>query len=221
VKVVSFNIKFGQHVDSAIALLTSDTTLQDPDVLLLQEMDEPGTKLIAEALGMSYVYYPAMLRVNTKRDFGNAVLSRWPILSDSKIILPHLARLHGGQRIATAVTLAIREQPVRVYSVHLGTIVNVSGGSRRDQLRTVLTDAANYQHVIVGGDMNNKGIGNLAREMGFAWPTEQGPKTVLLGRWDHIFLKGLLIPPVGVSGTVRNNYHASDHRAVWVRAILP
>lgn len=41
------------------------------------------------ALGMSWVYYPAIFRHRSDKDFGNAVLSRWPIIADKKIVLPH------------------------------------------------------------------------------------------------------------------------------------
>lgn len=51
-----------------------------------------GTKSIARALDMSYIYYPAIFRHRSAKDFGNAVLSRWPIISDAKIVLPHVSR---------------------------------------------------------------------------------------------------------------------------------
>lgn len=59
-RIVSFNIEFARRVDSAIALLQSDTTLRGADLLLLQEMDAPSTQRVAEALGMAYVYHPAI-----------------------------------------------------------------------------------------------------------------------------------------------------------------
>src|SRR5687767_9964801 len=74
-RVVSFNVKYAERIDSAIVVLTTESALRDADVLLLQEMDAIGTRRIAEALGMSYVYYPAIFRHRSARDFGNAVLS--------------------------------------------------------------------------------------------------------------------------------------------------
>src|SRR3712207_1456288 len=81
-RIVSFNIAFARNVDRAITLLTSHPALRGADVLLLQEMDAAGTQRIAHALGMWYVYYPAIFHLRTRRDFGNAVLSRWPIVGD-------------------------------------------------------------------------------------------------------------------------------------------
>ena len=220
-RVASFNIQFAIHVDSAIALIRNDSTLRDADILLLQEMDEAGTQRIAQALGMSYVYYPSTLHPKTHRDFGNAVLSRYPIIADAKILLPHISRFRHTQRTATAALVQMGDVAVRVYSTHLGTVADVSAASRRDQMRAILQDAAQYQHVIIGGDLNNKSVGDVARAAGYAWPTQNGPHTVHLFRWDHIFLRGLIVPARNASGTIINNHHASDHRPIWVRAILP
>lgn len=221
VRVVSFNIAFGRRADSAIALFRSSPELRDADVILLQEMDAQSTRHVADALGFWYVYYPAIFSLRTRRDFGNAVLSRWPIVEDRKIVLPHVSRYARTQRIATAATLSIGGSSVRVYSTHLSTIADIGTAARRDQLRTILADAERYPHVIVGGDLNSGSVGRVAREMGYAWPTERGPNTTRGARWDHIFLKGLSSPERAAAGTVRDVRGASDHRPVWAIAILP
>jgi endonuclease/exonuclease/phosphatase family metal-dependent hydrolase len=219
-RIVSFNVEYGIQVDSAIAVLTSEPALHGADLVLLQEMDEQATRRIADTLGMRYVYYPAVFRFNTHRNLGNAVLSRWPIVEDRKIILPHLARLVGSQRVATAATVRVNQSLVRVYSVHLGTMAGLSPEARRDQLRAVLADASSHNHVVIGGDMNDRGIGQIAYQAGYAWPTRRGPSTTPVGRLDHIFLKGLGTPDTGAAGTVLNVRRASDHLPVWALALL-
>jgi endonuclease/exonuclease/phosphatase family metal-dependent hydrolase len=220
-RIVSFNIEFAKRVDSAIALLRSDTTLRGADVILLQEMDAPSTQRIAEALGMAYVYYPAIYHKRAKHDFGNAVLSRWPIVEDAKLILPHPSRYAGTNRTATAATLRVGDTLVRVYSTHLGTPLDVRGSRRREQLRAIVADAARFPLVVIAGDLNDHDVGRVARDAGYAWPTESGPRTTRLGRWDHIFLKGLKAPETNASGTVLDAYRISDHRPVWALGILP
>lgn len=219
-RVVSFNIEFALRVDSAIALLASDPALRGADVLLLQEMNEEATRRVAEALGMWYVYFPAIFHFRTKRHVGNAVLSRWPIVEDKKILLPHHGRFARTQRTATAATIRVGESLVRVYSTHLGTMTDLEPASRREQLRAILADAARYPRVVLGGDMNDVGIGRVAREEGYSWPTERGPDTSWLGRLDHIFFKGLASPDSAAAGTVLNVRRASDHLPVWAVAIL-
>lgn len=220
-RIVSFNIAFARHIDEAITLLTSNAALRSADVLLLQEMDAEGTRRIADALRMGYVYYPAIFHRRTKRDFGNAILSRWPMVEDARLILPHASWYAGTHRAATAATLQVGAARVRVYSTHLGTPLDASAASRRDQLRTIFADAAAHPLVIVGGDLNSHAVGQVAAAAGYAWPTREGPRTTRWGRWDHVFLKGLTVPDTGASGTVTNADGVSDHVPVWVIGIVP
>lgn len=219
-KVVSFNIEFALQIDSALEVLRTDPELLDADIILLQEMDNPGTRYIARTLGMWYVYYPGTRHIKHGRDFGNAVLSRWPIVDDRKIVLPHLARLYKTMRTATAASVLIGDDTVRVYSTHLGTVANINVQQRREQLQTVLADASRYRRVIIGGDMNHEGVGSVAVDAGYFWPTEHGPPTATIGRLDHIFLKGLSIPQDNAAGTVLDNRASSDHRPIWAKAVL-
>ena len=183
-------------------------------------MDAPGTERIATALGMAWVYYPAILHLRTKRDFGNAVLSRWPIEGDAKIELPHRSRYAGTQRIATAATVRVGRRLVRVYSTHLGTPADVSAGARRDQLRAIFADAAQFPVVIVGGDMNSSSVGDVALELGYSWPTRWIPRTTRLGRWDHLFLKGFGLAADSAAGAVLRGQGISDHHPIWAIGIL-
>lgn len=219
-RLVTFNIAYARHVEEAITLLAAEPALRGADVVLLQEMDAPGTRRIAEALGLGYVYYPAIVHHRTERDFGNAVLSRWPIVEDARIVLPHRSRYAGTQRTATAATLQVGGERVRVYSAHLGTIADVGPGARREQLRAILADAAPHARVVIGGDLNDAGVGRIAREAGYAWPTERGPRTMRLGRVDHLFLRGLASPDTAAAGTVVDTRGASDHRPVWAVGLL-
>src|SRR5688572_18342250 len=75
-QVVAFNIKFAIEIDGSIELFRTDPAMRTADIILLQEMDVPGTRKIAHALGMHYVYYPATINPQTDRAFGNAILSR-------------------------------------------------------------------------------------------------------------------------------------------------
>lgn len=220
IRIVAFNIRYAQRIDRAVALLQDEPELRTADILLLNEMDENGTWLIAEALAMHYVYYPAVRHRRTRRDFGNAVLSRWPIIDHERIVLPHVARLQRTQRAATAATIRVGTAEVRAYATHLGTFFEVGPGARQEQLRTILEDSQRYTYAVVGGDMNDTRIGPVAWEYGFTWPTQYGPRTTPFGRLDHIFLKNLPLPDSAAEGTVRDTRGASDHSPVWVRGIL-
>ena len=221
IRVVTFNVQYAQQVDRAIALIQSTPALQNADVITLQEMDARGARRIADALHMGYVYYPASIARATRRDFGNAVLSRWPIVADRKVVLPHHARFEGTQRIATAATLDVHGLPVRVYSVHLATMIELGPGSRREQARAIVADAAAYPRVVVSGDMNSSSIGEEFQQAGFQWVTQRNPHTHHFWTFDHVFLKGLTPSASPATGVVRDTLGASDHRPVWAVAVLP
>lgn len=217
-RVVTLNLKYALRVERVIYALQSYGPLRGADVIMLQEMDAPATQRIAAAMGMAYVYYPAGIHPSTHRDFGNAILSRWPITADEKLMLPHLGRLRHGRRIATAATLRVGSVPVRVYSLHLGTPSDITPTKRREQARVVLDDAAGYQFVIVAGDMNSHGIGKEFRAAGFLWPTEHDSFTTAFFNWDHVFLKGFGSPSQAGAGVARDTLEMSDHFPVWAIA---
>ena len=215
-RVASFNIQQGVALARALDVFNENAELRGVDVVLLQEMDAVGTEIMATALGMNWVYYPA--REVNGRGLGNAVLSRWPITADEKLILPHHSLIGATQRIATAVTIRVGETPVRVYSLHLATPVQQSRAHRADQLMTVLRDAEQYRHVIVGGDFNSATLPRHVQRAGYSWPTREGPRTTRFARVDHIMYKGFALPDTGAAGTVTDNRRASDHLPVWARA---
>jgi endonuclease/exonuclease/phosphatase family metal-dependent hydrolase len=223
VRVVTYNVQWAKHIDRAIYVLKNREPLRDADIVVLQEMDPEGTRRIADALGMQWVYYPAVIHPKRGLDFGNAVLSRWPIVADHKLILPHIAGMRHAQRIATAATVLVDSVPVRVYSAHLGTPTEIRPSKRRDQARAIVADASAYPLVIVAGDMNSHGIGKEFVASGFVWPTEHNGFTTTFFNWDHVFLKGFT-PPLATqksTGIVRDTLQTSDHDPVWAVAQLP
>jgi endonuclease/exonuclease/phosphatase family metal-dependent hydrolase len=218
-RIITFNIRYAIQTERALAVLQAEPALRDADVLLLQEMDEEGTWRLAEALGMHYVYYPAVRHTRTRRDFGNAVLSRWPIVAHERLLLPHTARFTRTRRAATAATLQVGERRLRVYSVHLATIVEAGPRSRANQLCAVAEDALGHAYAIVGGDLNSSTVAEAAVRIGLAWPTADVGWTTIGGTLDHILLHGMRVTRRG-AGVIRAVQGASDHRPVWLEAVF-
>jgi endonuclease/exonuclease/phosphatase family metal-dependent hydrolase len=213
-RVVTFNVKFSREIDRASRLLREHPELRGADIVALQEMDAEGSERIARALGMDYVYYPAIRHPGTDRDFGNAILSRWPLSDDRKLVLPYLSRFRDMQRIAVSATAATPLGPVRVYSVHLETPGGIAAVNRQRQAAAVIRDAERYPRVIVAGDMNSRTVGEVFEWYGYRWPTRDLGSTISFFAWDHVFTRGLDV--VGKSaGVVRDNQGASDHLPVW------
>jgi endonuclease/exonuclease/phosphatase family metal-dependent hydrolase len=214
-EVVTFNIKFGDHYDVAAEELASEPALTGADVVLLQEMDAPRTDAVARRLQMNYVYYPASVHENG-RDFGNAVLSRWPIIADEKLILPHRDPRNGRIRIAVQSTIETPLGEISAYSVHNETPWLGPRG-RLEQAQAVIDHALGAQlSLIVGGDFNTSDPGSVDETVdlfhsgGFAWASEGIGETAGIFTLDHIFVKELA--PL-TAGTVSTN--ASDHRPAW------
>src|SRR5262249_6630529 len=148
-RVVTFNVEWGKKVDVVAGLMRDTPSLRDADLMCLQEMDPRGVERLAGALGYDYVYYPAVYHPRAHQDFGNALLTRLPLLEDRKIILPERNRFRDMQRVAVGATVEIGGARVRVYCLHLETATGIEGPQRRHQVEAVLADAAPFPRVIV------------------------------------------------------------------------
>jgi endonuclease/exonuclease/phosphatase (EEP) superfamily protein YafD len=215
IRIVTFNIKLARRIDSAIAVLQSDS-LRGADIITLEEMDDVGVERIARAIHLNYVYYPGSIHPTEHKYFGPAVLSRWPIVRSWKVLLPHESRTRHQRRNATATEVLVRGVRIRVYGVHLETPSGASDRSREDQVRTILSDAARFEGpVVIAGDFNSYGIGVFLEHHGYRWLTRGIDPTISVFTWDHIFVRGLAPAGRGRVGVVRATRGASDHRPVW------
>lgn len=221
VTVVTYNLAFAEHVPEAIASLSSPP-LAGADVIAMQEMDASSVERIAKELGLSYVYYPASVAKDGD-DFGNAVLSRWPITADRKINLPHDDPYHQQHRIGVAATVDIRGTPFQMVSVHGATPI-VGLGARLDQAETVIQAVKGEAPAqVIAGDFNTSDPGSLTQTvklftgLGFQWASEGAEDTVnsIIGKLtlDSVFARGLTPVERGVD----TRPSGSDHQPVWVR----
>lgn len=220
---VSYNINFAEFIDEAIADI-SDIT--QPDVLMLQEMDEAGTDKIAQTLSMDYVYYPASVHKHNK-NFGNAILSRYPIIRTQKLILPRRHPANKQMRIAAKAKLDVGGTAVSVYCVHTEVYLT-SRQYRRDQIEAITEDINQAgEYVIVGGDFNTVRRTSIRRlvsyfgEMGFIRASKGVGPTVKKLRVspsaaDHIFSKGMTVAAAGRQKKI----NGSDHYPIWVKLTL-
>ncbi len=178
---------------------------QDPDVLLLQEVDagvkrsngDRQTELLGEMVGMRHHTWFPNVDVGGGGHYGNAILSKYPLIESSNIDLTirfKKARsvLHGVIRVRHDDV----DRTVHVFNMHLG----LARFERRIQLRKFLDchPFANLHHetpIVVGGDLNDVygGLGELLRPAGFRG-TERRPLT--FPAWgpvrplDAIFVRG-------------------------------
>lgn len=138
-----------------------------PDIVLLQEVAQNGrwyshhrqVDLLGDALGMPHRSYFVNVRFGPRRgEYGNAILSRLPIVSSENldVTLPNRkvrSVLHAELRIPTTEGGA---RTLHLFNLHLG----LGEAERREQLRRLL-ETRNLQSIhartptLVAGDFND------------------------------------------------------------------
>ena len=223
IKVISYNIDFGEEMAQGLTEIQTIEELNHPDILLLQEMNEEGVEQMAKDLKYNFVYYPASIHRHG-RNFGNAILTPWPIKDDKKLILPHRAPLNRQMRISLAATVTINGLDILTHCSH--TEVYMTTRRLRNAQVGAITDDVGIDnpYVIVGGDFNtvtNRGIRRMVeqfKEIGLIRASKgAGPTVNKMGfspcAADHIFTRGLEVLACGSP----NDTKASDHYPVWVQ----
>ncbi len=132
---VSYNIQWGTGKDERVDLPRIAGEIGEADVIALQEVDRYWTRSqmtdqAAELADLfpehNWVYGPAMDMSapdsrGRRRQFGNMLLARAPILSSRNHLLPKmkLPEKLSLQRAALEAVIEVPSGPLRVYSVHL------------------------------------------------------------------------------------------------------
>lgn len=226
IKAVTWNIKFSKEIEQAIAELNTVEELQGADILLLQEMDEAGVEAIARELKYNYVYFPASVHTHHDKNFGNAILAKWPMSAPAKVVLPHANPKNKQTRIASRAIVTVGETELLVYSVHTETFY-LSGRKRAEQIGSLERDIGEEKAtVIVGGDFNTftpPGVAALERRLGQIGLTRvskgSGPTFkygLLTFTVDHMLAKGVTVSEAGAWSQTE----ASDHFPVWVNLLV-
>jgi len=219
--IVSYNTHFAENIDQVIMELQE---IPNIDILLVQEVDEIATERIARALKSNYVYFPASIHSYHDKNFGNAILAKWPLREPIKILLPHMNPLNRQIRTATRIIVAIDPYEILTYSVHSETAW-LNYKKRLEQIdfliSTIDSDARN---VIVGGDFNtfsSKSIDDVNDRFGkIGLESATNPVGVttighlLNFSLDHIYTRGLNILDAGKLSQAS----ASDHLPIWLDA---
>ncbi|MEM7033078.1 MAG: endonuclease/exonuclease/phosphatase family protein [Chloroflexota bacterium] len=223
VTVVSYNIKYGQNIDQAIQELGETQSLANADIILLQEMDETATDQLAQARGYNFVYFPAAIHPIYQKNFGNAILSKWPIRDAEKLVLPHKSLTRSMNRQATKAIVSIGDTDILVYSVHAETAASVPR-FRWNQYQAIADDVKEEAtHVIVGGDFNTITMGEVDQLDTLFLRANLPRVSTDIGHtvnkfsvdmpMDHIFTRGFSVTSAGKVSEAT----ASDHLPIWVK----
>ncbi len=143
-KFVTYNIQYSLGKDGHFDLARIAQAVDGADIIALQEVDRfmprtDGTDQparLAELLpGYFWVYGPPIdlhgsertvdgRQIQRRRQYGNMLFSRWPILSSRLHLLPKFRTFSrsGGQRGALEGVIETISGPLRVYSMHLSAL---------------------------------------------------------------------------------------------------
>ena len=147
-KVISWNIWDEGHFDEIAQFLKSS----EADIIGLQEV-LPFSKSIPiieflTSLGYEHVYAPARLSSDEKEEMGNAVFSKYPIISNAVHVLSD-----ENKRIAVQADISVEGKIVHVFSVHL-LHTHQQPSSIQELQADNLLKVLPQEKVIVMGDFN-------------------------------------------------------------------
>lgn len=209
----------------------------DADVLLLQEVDEGARRTrfhrqvdaIGEALGIRHRQYGVNHRLRKGvGQYGNAILSRWPLYGVHNIDLTIKPKKARGVLLArTRVRVGANARTVILCNLHLG----LSGIERQVQLRRFLESRPFHRlragtPIVLAGDFNDV-WGTLGRRhlepAGFR---RIGSRVNTYPAWlpmrplDGIFARGDLVGIQGFRSRLALAREASDHLPLVATAEL-
>ena len=231
IRLMTYNIHHGKGIDgryklSRICRIISD---QAPDIVALQEVDcgvprtrgDDQTRQLAEALGMH------CLHCTTHKikggDYGIAVLSRFPLLTDQRYDLTHKRR---EPRWCMRVDVeAAPGSMLHIFNVHLGLLVGERRFQRSRMLSEAILLAKDLHHpVVLMGDFNDRPVPVVHREMRrffrdvFTALDQRCGPTFHWGpiRWrlDHIYTSPDLAVRQAQAVNTPQTRLASDHRPI-------
>lgn len=160
ITIMSFNIHHGRGTDGVLNLqrIADLIAACDVDVAVLNEVDRNFSSRsdnidqidwLAHYLQMDYAFGPAVHR-GENREFGNAVLSRYPI-ADIQNYRLHYRLVE--DRALLDVTCLIEAQPIKLYATHL----SLDRITHRRQTSFILNKVRETRlPVILAGDWNMK-----------------------------------------------------------------
>jgi endonuclease/exonuclease/phosphatase family metal-dependent hydrolase len=193
-RIMTFNIKHGDV--SSLEAIADVIRAEAPDVVGLQEVDVDADRSdnvdqphrLSQLTGMASLFRSS-LTFSGGGDYGLALLSRFPILTSSKLELTS----SGEQRILVIVDVLTEHGTIPVAVTHLG----LTSAERVVQVDEILAELGNRTNVILMGDMNaqpdSPEMEALAGLLSDAWEAGSGdgstiPVDAPTRRIDYIFL---------------------------------
>lgn len=233
-KIVTYNIRHGEGLDNMVSLdrIAEILKSMEPDLVALQEVDrnfsgrsnwEDQAQILSEKLGMHLAYGPALSiprLFGEAGQYGNAVLSRYPIKSSSNQVVNFAGFAESRGYLHTVIETPAGD--VNFISTHFGLKVE----ERSRHVFELLEYVENLSGpVIIAGDFNAvdtteevqrlfaRGFVEVAGLLNQVQPTLIGSDA----RIDYLFIS----PDISVYDVVTLDVDGSDHRPVMGLVSIP
>ena len=220
-RIMTYNIRSGRGMDGRLNLdrIAQVIAAESPDVVALQEVDSQRKRttyadqahVLAEKLGFHCAFGHA--RRWTRGEYGNAILSRYPLLDFQRLALPKPARLPVEARCVLQCRLAHPDGEVLIWNTHLGLLA----AERRAQVALVIQEYLRNQELplVLCGDFNarprSKEISGLSLHLQRVASQRTFPGFLPVVHLDHVFhTKHLRLDGTFVPKTLLAR-RASDH----------
>lgn len=233
VRVMTFNMRHALGLDGQVSLERVAEAIAQADIVFVNEVDRfwlrSGLRdqpaVLQELTGHPYAHFgPALDLPGPSRQYGNLLLSRYPIVRAETVALPQPQGAEA--RVMVEAQIDVDGQIWTVYGVHLG----LDPHERRLQVEAIQARAgAGGRARILLGDFNALPD---ASEFEPLWAPDrprwvdglaEGPATYPAwepsARIDHIFLSPALAVRQLDAGV--DDCQASDHLPAWVDLALP
>ena len=227
-KIVSYNVNFLPNPAGIARDIATIPELADADFIFLQEAtgsadgSTNGAWVVGETLGMNALFSPGVLF--NGQEYGNAILSRYPLSSIEKFNLPLSTSEGQNQRIALVAQANVDGMDITVSSMHLAVRfpnTPTTDSSRANQADYALERLGNGKHpnLIIGGDFNTAnplGTATLvARFLQYGLVSIHTATSRTFKNWplklDHIFGHDWRSLKSGIAQSAI----ASDHYPIW------
>lgn len=181
VKVLTYNVLGGRNTDGArdLSRLADVINRLDPDVVALQEVDRHTGRLngvdlpaeLALLTGMDFAFGRAMYYDGG--EYGEAILSRFPIIDVTNHLLPHLDTSEPRAALAATIQFPASEQKFVFIGTHLDHLRSPEDRIAQAQEINAILKHYDGLPILLAGDLN-------------AEPGSE-PMRILEARWTDVW----------------------------------
>ncbi|WP_077624527.1 endonuclease/exonuclease/phosphatase family protein [Sediminibacillus massiliensis] len=230
IKVMTYNIHHGKGTDGTVSLGRVAEVLAESnaDIIGLIEVDKHFSKrshyidqlaFLAKELNFHYVFSPSITRKPTHnygiRQYGNGLLSRYPICNSNHYVLDCIPYLVEGRSILEA-SIDINQKFVNIYVTHLSLYPFL----HKKQREYLLNKAVNPAVILGDWNMraNSRRWKKMTQHFQDAWKTKSTkpghtyPSSNPRFRFDYIFASECV--KINEAEVFDYNPAASDHLPV-------